>query len=208
MAHTIQEFVTERSIKSLVHFTRLSNLPSILQRGLLTRDVLIREGNLEALNDQYRRDHTNAICLSIGFPNYETFSGLRQNNPGTDWVIVAIFPRVLWQIPCAFYVTDAGAAQASAIPLEQRMTLDALRDMYRDVDGKTRGELALGDDLPTNPRAEVLVMEGIPTRDIMGILVPDGTTQAKVEALRPRLNVRVHAHFFSERYDCVDRGNA
>ena len=37
MATTIEEFVDERGIRSLFHFTRLKNLPSILKRGLLIK---------------------------------------------------------------------------------------------------------------------------------------------------------------------------
>jgi hypothetical protein len=77
MASTVQEYVAEREIDCLVHFTRASNLDSILQRGLLPRDILMVEGYND-FNDQYRHDGTNAVCLSIGFPNYKMFFSLRQ----------------------------------------------------------------------------------------------------------------------------------
>ncbi len=44
MAGTIQEYATERGINCLMHFTRASNLESILRRGLAPRDTLNPEG--------------------------------------------------------------------------------------------------------------------------------------------------------------------
>lgn len=201
MSNPIQDFVMQRGIKSLKHFTKLSNLGSILQRGLVTRDVLVGERNGGALNDQYRHDHTDAVCLSIGFPNYKMFWSLRQDNPGTDWIIVAISKSALWELPCAFCVANAAAARVSVIPLEQRMTFDALRRMYADFDGKARVQLGLTDDLPTNPQAEVLMMAGVPSQYILGVLVQNDAMKAKVQALHPDLEVRVNDQFFYPRSD-------
>lgn len=184
-----------------MHFTRLSQLKSILQRGLLTRDVLVSEGNLDALNDRYCGNQTNAISLSVAFPDYKIFRELRQCNPRMEWIVMAISPRVLWQNPCAFCVQNGAAARVLAIPLEQRMTPDAFRAMYGDFDDKTRIQLALTDDLPTHPQAEILMMAGIAPQDILGILVQNETMKAKVEALRPRLNVRIQPRLFGDRSD-------
>lgn len=201
MTNPIQEFAKERGIKALMHFTRLSNLTSILQRGLVMRDTLVLEDNNGALNDQYRHDHTNAICLTIGFPNYKMFWGLRRDNPGTDWVIVALSPSVLFELPCAFCVTNAAAARVSLIPIEQRMTIDAFRAMYADFDDKPRAQLGLTNDLPTNPQAEILVQADIPPQHIFGVSVLNAAMKAKVEGAHPGVTVRVHDHLFSGRSD-------
>lgn len=70
MIKLIEGFAKLRGIKNLSHFTRESNLDSILQRGLITRDLLTREG-YHSFNDSVRADGTNAVCLTIGFPNYK-----------------------------------------------------------------------------------------------------------------------------------------
>lgn len=67
MAGTIQEYATERGIKLLMHFTRASNLVSILQRGLVPRDTLSL-GGYNNFNDKCRHDRTQTACLSIEFP--------------------------------------------------------------------------------------------------------------------------------------------
>ena len=172
MATSIQDFVQERGIKCLFHFTRSENLESIHQRGLITRDALIGEGNVSACNDEYRIDNTNAVCLSIGFPNYKMFWTLRERTKDkeVDWVILAVRPAALWELPHAFCRENAAAASVTAISLEKRKSLDAFKSMYSDFDEKTRKVLRISDDFPTNPQAEVLMLDGVPRSYILGAL--------------------------------------
>ncbi|ANB74761.1 hypothetical protein AYM40_16105 [Paraburkholderia phytofirmans OLGA172] len=201
MANPIEEFARERGIKFLMHFTKLTNLGAILQRGLVTRDVLVLEGNVDALNDQYRYDHTDAICLSIGFPNYRMFYRLRQENQGTDWVVVAVNPSALWELPCAFCSANAAAGHVSAIPIEDRKTIAAFRGMYADYGDKTRAQLGIKDGLPTNPQAEVLMLRGVPPSYILGVWVQSTTMQAMIKELYPGLQVVAAPGLFSYRSD-------
>ena len=200
MANTIQEYATGRGIQYLMHFTRASNLGSILQRGLVVRNALIPEGYGD-FNDQYRIDGTNAICLSIGFPNYKMFWGLRKDNPGIDWVILVIRPEVMWTLPCAFCATNAAATSVTAIPLVQRSTLTALQAMYADWNDKTRTLLNIPDNYPTNPQAEVLMLEGVPRHHILGVIVLNETTKKSLQAQFPTLDVIVNAGYFRYRRD-------
>lgn len=201
MANTVQEYVNERGIKCLVHFTRLANLASILQRGLVTRDVLVAEGSVGELNDQYRIDGTDAICVSIGFPNYKLFFPLRNEHKDAEWVVLVISPSALWQLPAAFCVTNAASAEVTAIDLQQRMTLDAFKSMYGDFNDKVRGTLGLGNHLPTNPQAEVLMISGVPRQYLMGAFVQNEAMKKKIEALHPGFDVRVNAGYFNGRPD-------
>jgi hypothetical protein len=201
MSNPIEDFAKQRGIKYLMHFTKLANLGSIEERGLVTRDVLVAESNIDALNDAYRHDHTNAVCLSIGFPNYKMFWGLRKDNPGTDWVVVAVDPSALWQLPCAFCAANAAKAEISAIPLETRMTVEAFHGMYADYGDKTRAKLGIGDPYPTNPQAEVLMLQGVPRAYIPGVWVPSTTMQTAVKALHPTFGVGLGSSLFGARSD-------
>ncbi|EOU1352854.1 DarT ssDNA thymidine ADP-ribosyltransferase family protein [Pseudomonas aeruginosa] len=200
MANTIQEYVAEREIKCLLHFTRQSNLESILQRGLVTRNTLVLEGH-NNFNDQYRLDGTDAVCLSIGFPNYKMFFGLRQANQGEDWVVLAIHPAALWTLPCAFCTTNAASASVTAIPLEQRRDLAALQLMYEDWGEKTRAMLGIQNQYPTNPQAEVLMLNGVPREYIFGVIVLNQAKQQELKAKYPNLDVRALAGYFRYRSD-------
>lgn len=95
MATTVQEYAVKIGVKHLVHFTRESNLESILNRGMVTRDRLNSEG-FDGFNDNVRADHTNAVCVSIGFPNYKMWWAIRQGTPNVDWVLLG---RVINQHP-------------------------------------------------------------------------------------------------------------
>jgi len=197
---TIEEFVRERSINGLFHFTRATNLGSILERGLITRDILIQEGKREACNDQFRYDATDAICVSIGFPNYKMFWSLRQNNEDIEWVVLVIRSRALLE-RCVFCQTNAASARVTAIPLQQRMSLDALKLMYLDFDQTQRATLNIPSDYPTNPQAEVLRLDGIPRQYISGVLVQTKALKQELEAKYPGLPVKLAPNYFLYRSD-------
>jgi hypothetical protein len=200
MASTIQEYVAERGINFLMHFTRASNLGNILQRGLVPRGTLIREGYND-FNDQYRYDGTEAVCLSIGFPNYKMFWGIRQDNKDVDWIVLVIHPAALWMLPCAFCVTNAASAGVTAIPLEQRRNLAALQSMYADWADKTRSVLSIQNHYPTNPQAEVLMLSGVPRDYILAVIVLNTAKQQELQTQYPGLDVRVSAGYFRYRRD-------
>ena len=123
---TIADILKNREIKYLCHFTRVENLESILTNGLYPRDSLFnKEYNPDPslrvagiFNDSIRADEkTNAICLSIAFPNSKMFSSLRheyQNGKwierqGIHWGVIVLSSRILLDKNCAFYPTNAAS---------------------------------------------------------------------------------------------------
>ena len=80
----IQNFVNERGIKYLAHFTQIENLSSILDNGLIPVAPLSKTGIDYVNNDLYRIDDCeDANCLSIQFPNYKMFYSYRVEQPET-----------------------------------------------------------------------------------------------------------------------------
>ena len=70
----IREIIENRRITSLLHFTRLSHLNSILECGIVPRDELRKRGQPFEPNDERRWDGaTDASSLSISWPNYKMF---------------------------------------------------------------------------------------------------------------------------------------
>ena len=200
MATTIREYVAERGITCLMHFARTSSLDSILARGLLTRDILV-QGGFKAFNDQLRLDGTHAVCLSIEFPNYKMFHGVKKDNPNETWIIVVVSPAVLWELDCAFCVANAASNGVTAIAIAQRRGLAAMQAMYADWPTKVRAELNIPNSYPTNPQAEVLVLQNIPPSYIMGLYVLNEAARQAVNARCPSLDVRVDAGKFRWRRD-------
>lgn len=164
----IQRICTERKIETLVHFTRIQNLSSILQRGLLGRRVLENQSYdiRPQYNDLYRIDgYKEAICLSISFPNYQMFYRY-SNSDRQNWVVLLLRASLLWNLDCAFCQENAASNSVTQIPIEVRKESNALQQMFSDYRGIDREKLRIPDNYPTHPQAEVLVFERIEPRYI------------------------------------------
>ena len=81
------------------------------------------------------------------------------------------------------------------------MTLEAFRAMYDDFGETKRIELNILDKQPTNPQAEVLLLDGVSRDAILGVVVDREDLQLRLEAAHPGLAVRVMPGFFSARSD-------
>lgn len=165
----LQKAIRERGVKYALHFTRLANLPSILEDGLVPRNELESCADPPDFNDEHRFDlQKDAVCCSIGFPNYKMFYSLRQQHD-EEWIVCVVKSSVLWKKECAFCVENAASSSVTSIPIEDRKGLDAFHAMYTEVDGKpVRTKLGISDSCPTNPQAEVLVFGKIEPNYILG----------------------------------------
>lgn len=201
MATTIQEFVDERGIKSLFHFTRVDNLSSILLRGLLPKDVCAQAGVQPVINDHYRHDGTNAVCASISFPNYKMFYPLRCDNPDSKWVVLKLERSLLWRTRCAFCVTNAANATVSTVPLEKRQGLPALQRLFDDYETKARSGLRIPGHYTTNPQAEVLLFDGATPEDIKGVYFQERVTMKTFQDAHNGLQFHLNGGYFDGRSD-------
>ena len=176
----IQQICDERDIETLVHFTRVENLSSILQNGLLSRKALeiLEEtrGQQFLFNDRKRKDgHKDAICLSISFPNYQMFFKYRKMNSDEHWVVLLLDTTVLWELVCAFCQRSAAHKSVGNIPLADRKRPEALKGMFEDFYNIKHQDLQIPDNYPTHPQAEILVFNPIPVQYINEIYFWDST---------------------------------
>ncbi len=164
--------VRERNIKVIWHFTRLSNLDSILKHGLRSRRKLEQLGIITEINDPYRFDNQeNATCCSLGHPNYKMFYTLRQDNPEVEWVVLGIKKSILWKKDCAFCVENAASGNVTCIPIHLRKGKEAFNKMFEEIEDKpSRKELGISECCPTNPQAELLVFASIPPKYILVVV--------------------------------------
>ncbi len=169
----IQQICDERDIETLVHFTRVENLSSILQNGLLSRKALETSGQQFLFNDPDRIDgHKEAICLSISFPNYKMFYPIREEKRKTNgvtdsqWVVLLLYANVLWKLDCAFCQENASSNNVRHIPLADRKRPEALKRMFEDFYNIKHQDLQIPDNYTTHPQAEILVFNPIPVRYI------------------------------------------
>jgi hypothetical protein len=164
----IKAVCRQRNITTLVHFTRVHNLHSILEHGLLSRS------RLEALPSHQQPIYTDrerlegckdAISVSISFPNYRMFYKY-SHSTRAEWVILLLEASVLWELDCAFCPDNAANSKVAQIPLMERKLVVALKQMFEDCANIPRRNLPIPPHYTTNPQAEVLVFDPIPCRYI------------------------------------------
>jgi len=167
--HEIQQVVNERGIDYLLHFTRLCNVPGILQHGLYPRSRLDELPHAAVINDRHRFDNrTDSNSLSLGHPNDAMFYKYRQSTLD-DWAVLVIEPSVLWESGCAYSKYNAADHRISGLPLKALTSGDALRGMFDESDClSSRAAQKLHPFDPTDHQAEVLIFDVISPSKIRG----------------------------------------
>lgn len=165
----IKDFIESRNINSLVHFTKLENLPSILQNGLISREQLDSECIDYLFNDEYRMDGKyNSICLSISFPNYRMF--YKYSNLNRDkWCIIFLDPSILYEKDCLFCIENAASTNETNRSDSEKKGINGLKKLFEDI--PYRNKVQLPSHFTTNSQAEVLVLENIEPKYIQCICV-------------------------------------
>lgn len=196
----IQNIVDEYKIPALVHFTQLSNLESILKNGLLPRNEL--DVNTQ-VNDELRLDgRIDTISTSIAFPNSKMFYKYRQAKGG-HWCVIAISKRVLWELDCLFCKHNAADIRISTAPDSDLSSPAALRGLYQEhpnMEDRNSQKLRCYD--PTDVQAEILIKEHIPSKYIVGVVFPDTPSRERFAHLTSKRKVVEHAKnkgFFAAR---------
>jgi hypothetical protein len=168
----IQAHAVAIQVPYLLHFTRVTNLPSIMANGLYPVARAHEIGAAPDINDQLRLDgHRNAISVSIAFPNSQMFFKYRKDCEGVDWVVLVLHPAALWAKDCAFCRHNAADARISGLPLAALKTPQAFAGMFDEINGHTsREEQKLKIFDPTDVQAEVLVFDVIEPQYILGAI--------------------------------------
>lgn len=164
----IEEFIENRGIKSLYHFTVIDNLEAILNYGLLSRTKLQENDFGYFYNDENRYENKlDAICVSISFPNYRMFYKYRQKYPDSVYCVLELKPSILYEKKCLFCVTNAANDSERFKNDSDKTGIDALKKLF--YDDKYMEEVGLGMEMPTDPQAEVLILDNIEVEYIKSI---------------------------------------
>lgn len=200
----LKKILQHRNIDWLLHFTRVDNLNNIFKYGLLPRSDLTTNRIDVAINDEYRYDNcTDAICLSVEFPNYKMFYKLRKENPAVKWAVLLLYAELICNFDCAFCHDNAGSTRVFNIPIAERKGKKAFERMFDELpNGPTRKEMGLDSYLPTNPQAEILVFQKIPVSYISTVFFDDYTTLNHYRNIIPaQIKTRIEGRAFSYRKD-------
>ncbi len=165
----IRWIAKDRRVNVLCHFTRIENLCSILQEGLLGRSLLDRRRTQFISIDERRGDGcAEAVCLTVSFPNYRMFFGKREyywKNHGVymnQWIVLLFEADLLWELDCAFCQQNAAHSSVTRHSLEDRRKPEAFERIFFDFEDINRLDLDIPRNYPTNPQAEILVFDTIP----------------------------------------------
>lgn len=171
----IKNDLEKRKIKYLTHFTHVSNLESIMNNGLLSVESLNHNKFIFEKNDDKRiDDRLNATSLSVSFPNYKMFSKYRLyqvNRP--NMVVLLIDSSVILYKNCLFCSENAAKKSISSSSDEILMSNNAWDCMFKsESEGRSRDQLEIPDNYPTNPQAEILCLDTIEPTYIEKIIYP------------------------------------
>lgn len=174
----VLEFLHERKIRKLMHFTQLSNLDSILKEGLLPVNELESLNHRFVRNDNLRLDGLNdCTCVSIEYPNVRLLEKFRQMIPDSKWVIIVLDANLLCNHKNHYSKYNAGSNEMRNV-VKGSIYADNFRDLYAESfsvklsSGNrccTRRNIANYPYLPTSEQAEILVEGKISVGDIRAI---------------------------------------
>lgn len=159
MPHPVEAVVTERRIVRLVHFTRLANVSSILEHGLIPRSTVAEVAPTCITNDCLRIDaRTHSNCLSITFPNSRMFYSYMMEDQSVAWAILLLNPQLLLEDRVLFCKHNAADNRIRSLPDEALRGVEALKAMFEEIEGvPTRADQNLKLADPTDVQAEILV---------------------------------------------------
>lgn len=191
----IEKLARGLEIPFLVHFTRVANLPSIMQHGLQPVAQINNLGLNAEINDHLRLDgRLNGLSTSIAFPNGSMFFRLRNENPEVEWAILALSPKILWEKDALFCRHNAADARVSGLSDDELRTPAAFSSLFEENDGqKSREEQRLKSFDPTDVQAEVLIMDAVEPDYIIGALFNTEAEKSKHEALFGTKKLLVHS---------------
>lgn len=187
----IKKILENREIKTLLHFTQLENLPSIIEKGLLTKDNVDESAKC---NDEHRLDnHTDTISVSIHHPNSPMFYKYRQQNPKADWCVIGIKADILQEQDALFCKKNAASSSISQESEERLRCPDSLEGMFQELaDSPSRDEQCLKSYDPTDVQAEVLIKGDIAPEHIKGIVFTSRQAKKDHQDLIGERMTRIH----------------
>ncbi|MCT2580914.1 DUF4433 domain-containing protein [Mesorhizobium sp. P16.1] len=178
IAEHIAAIVEARQIEDVLHFTRLENLPGILEHGLRTRSELVSADFPVYASDADRLDkEDDAVSVSISCYYPRMFEAKRYRSGDKPWAILILHPNLLWNYHCLFFRKGA-ATNATKYENGKRYGGYALEKLFDDCSllmdpNKTgfRAEYGLLPSWPTFSDSEVQVMSPIHPGYIRGAWV-------------------------------------
>lgn len=186
----IAQFLKDKNITTLLHFSDRQNLFNILNYGLLSREILDNLQWTYSLNDEKRLDgRLDCISLSMSRINKELLDSFIAKGKIKECVIIGIDATMLYREDNERIYCQTNAATKRANKGSEFKDLVAMFDdevsYRRSYDEKhlKRSEQNLNDNKPTAPQAEILWKDWVNPNYIQGIYFYNGAKQIKTRKI-------------------------
>lgn len=159
-------FLEDRGIVYLVHFTRLENVESIKENGIISLDVA-RKKYIDI--KQHDGSNPSHVYLSIEFPNYRMF--YKKSNGNKDkWVVILLKAyEILSELKCSFSADNSARHDIKNGNEYEVLDNGSYWHLVSLFNEDNRSELCKR-NWPTNDQAEVIVDDYVPPEYIVKII--------------------------------------
>ena len=197
MSYAIRVAAKRRNITRLCHFTPSKNFVRIAKDpwGLLASKHLsiYREAVFNPTDPRRFDGFLNHVCCSVEYPNAWYFKKAKEQcwTRFRDWIVLFINPHYLWAAGTRFCPQNAAANSGG----DAHEGIEAFEAMFAPrvagVDGNTyiRGPKHPA-FLPTDEQAEVLILNRVVRKDLLGIVVKNEAQARREVARLKRRNVK------------------
>jgi hypothetical protein len=174
----IPRFLFARNITSMFHFTSIKNLESIASNGFLGRETLSSKNLIFIPSDEIRYEPIlDGVCFSLSRPNY--YMAARKKMSGHEMVLLEL--HGLSDLLTHYnFVASPGNFGSSILKRkieswpEEFIGGQGLMNMFGN--SMVRRKYSIPDFEPTDPQAEVIMLDGVPWSFVRKIYFPNAAT--------------------------------
>lgn len=180
----MKQLVVDKNITALYHFTKVSNLSTILKHGILSISELEKWNMLYDNNDASRLDRRiYGVSCSIMWPNHKMLFVKSRESENDKYVLVKLKPNVLWDLDCLFFKSNAAKKELQQMHDDYFRGVNAFKRLFEYCVYERKRNLDTKAYWPTDVQAEVVVLNQIPVRYIAEIICKDAETMKEVYGL-------------------------
>jgi hypothetical protein len=173
----IPGFLAHRAITSLFHFTSVKNLESIIKHGFLGRELLMDLG-IEFFTSDLARDEPvlNGVCFSLSRPNH--YMAARKISSGHQMVLLELqgLDDLLSNHGFIAIPGNFGSpilkSELENWP-EKFIGGEGLSNLFNSP--TTRSKYSIPEFEPTDPQAEIIILDPLPWSFVKRIYIPNST---------------------------------
>lgn len=186
----VVEYLEDRGVEHLVHFTPITNLGGIKKRGILPRNEIDGFPDIvfEALDEVRLDERTDMSCFSISFPNflmmyrYRTKLWSREEDVALLFIPISVLSDLEYD-QVVFCPSNAASRECRRTDPQDLLGLAAAEKLFVE-EMTTRSGVVFSrqsEDLPdfltTNPQAEIQIAATIPWEKVSFVVVNDYETK-------------------------------